>query len=76
MLVSREDVCVSCVSSVDVCVCAFVFVFCRVCVACRSIKGSASEAVTFTTLCTPPDTPPPPRILLRTKSSVGLQWKV
>ncbi|XP_031413913.1 LOW QUALITY PROTEIN: fibronectin type-III domain-containing protein 3A-like [Clupea harengus] len=49
--------------------------YARVCVACRSIKGSASEAVTFTTLCTPPDTPPPPRILLRTKSSVGLQWK-
>ncbi|XP_076148191.1 fibronectin type-III domain-containing protein 3A-like [Alosa pseudoharengus] len=49
--------------------------YARVCVACRSIKGSPSEAVTFTTLCAPPDTPPPPRVLLRTKSSVGLQWK-
>ncbi|XP_063046081.1 fibronectin type-III domain-containing protein 3A-like [Engraulis encrasicolus] len=47
----------------------------RVCVACHSIKGSPSEAVTFTTLCAPPDAPPPPRVLVCTKSSVGLQWK-
>ncbi|KAL2077748.1 hypothetical protein ACEWY4_027252 [Coilia grayii] len=51
------------------------FYYVRVCVACHSIKGSPSEAVMFTTLCAPPDTPPPPRVLVCTKSSVGLQWK-
>lgn len=50
--------------------------YARVCVACRSIKGSPSQPAMFTTLCAPPDAPPPPRILVRTKSSIGLQWKV
>ncbi|XP_030650313.1 fibronectin type-III domain-containing protein 3a-like [Chanos chanos] len=47
----------------------------RVCVACSSVKGAPSEAVGFTTLCGAPDTPASPRLILRTRSCVGLQWK-
>ncbi|XP_077340400.1 fibronectin type-III domain-containing protein 3A isoform X1 [Lithobates pipiens] len=41
----------------------------------NSVKGSPSEAVSFTTLNCEPDTPNPPRIANRTKNSLSLQWK-
>uniref|UniRef100_A0A2K6F8C2 Fibronectin type-III domain-containing protein 3A n=1 Tax=Propithecus coquereli TaxID=379532 RepID=A0A2K6F8C2_PROCO len=42
----------------------------------NSIKGTPSEAESFTTLSCEPDTPNPPRIANRTKNSLTLQWKV
>nr|XP_020759690.1 fibronectin type-III domain-containing protein 3A isoform X1 [Odocoileus virginianus texanus]XP_020759691.1 fibronectin type-III domain-containing protein 3A isoform X1 [Odocoileus virginianus texanus]XP_020759692.1 fibronectin type-III domain-containing protein 3A isoform X1 [Odocoileus virginianus texanus]XP_020759693.1 fibronectin type-III domain-containing protein 3A isoform X1 [Odocoileus virginianus texanus]XP_020759694.1 fibronectin type-III domain-containing protein 3A isoform X1 [Od len=41
----------------------------------NSIKGTPSEAETFTTLSCEPDIPNPPRIANRTKNSLTLQWK-
>ncbi|MCJ8733922.1 hypothetical protein PDJAM_G00229210 [Pangasius djambal] len=49
--------------------------YARVCVACRSMKGAPSECVTFTTLCSVPDTPAVPRLIQHTKSSISLQWR-
>uniref|UniRef100_A0A8C3TKN4 Fibronectin type-III domain-containing protein 3A n=1 Tax=Chelydra serpentina TaxID=8475 RepID=A0A8C3TKN4_CHESE len=42
---------------------------------CNCIKGSPSEAESFTTMSCEPDTPNPPRITNRTKNSLTLQWK-
>ncbi|XP_048396206.1 fibronectin type-III domain-containing protein 3A isoform X2 [Stegostoma tigrinum] len=39
------------------------------------IRGTPSESESFTTLCSEPDTPVPPRIINRTKHSLNLQWK-
>ncbi|XP_066571394.1 fibronectin type-III domain-containing protein 3A [Amia ocellicauda] len=47
----------------------------RVCASCGSVKGCPSEPASFTTECSVPDTPAPPRLLTRTKSSLALQWK-
>ncbi|XP_028816611.1 fibronectin type-III domain-containing protein 3A-like [Denticeps clupeoides] len=47
----------------------------RVCAASDSVKGTSSEVVCFTTLCAPPDPPKAPRLLLRTKNSLGIEWK-
>lgn len=41
----------------------------------NSIKGTPSEAESFTTLSCEPDIPNPPRIANRTKNSLTLQWK-
>ncbi|XP_053361693.1 fibronectin type-III domain-containing protein 3A-like isoform X2 [Clarias gariepinus] len=51
------------------------FYYARVCVACSSMKGAPSESVTFTTLCSVPDTPVAPRVIQRTQSSISLQWR-
>ncbi|XP_062377150.1 fibronectin type III domain-containing protein 3B [Sardina pilchardus] len=40
-----------------------------------SVRGPRSEAGTFTTHCGPPDTPLPPRLSHRSRSSLTLQWK-
>uniref|UniRef100_A0A8C1U9K5 Fibronectin type III domain containing 3Bb n=1 Tax=Cyprinus carpio TaxID=7962 RepID=A0A8C1U9K5_CYPCA len=42
---------------------------------CNSVKGPSSDARAFTTHSDPPDTPLPPRLSHRTKSSLTLQWK-
>ncbi|XP_027446653.1 fibronectin type-III domain-containing protein 3A isoform X3 [Zalophus californianus] len=42
----------------------------------NSMKGTPSEAESFTTLSCEPDIPNPPRIANRTKNSLTLQWKV
>uniref|UniRef100_A0A671SMK1 Fibronectin type III domain-containing protein 3B-like n=1 Tax=Sinocyclocheilus anshuiensis TaxID=1608454 RepID=A0A671SMK1_9TELE len=42
---------------------------------CNSVKGPSSDARAFTTHSAPPDTPLPPRLSHRTKSSLTLQWK-
>uniref|UniRef100_A0AAR2KE70 Fibronectin type-III domain-containing protein n=1 Tax=Pygocentrus nattereri TaxID=42514 RepID=A0AAR2KE70_PYGNA len=42
---------------------------------CNSVKGPHSEARAFTTHSAPPETPLPPRLSHRTKSSLTLQWK-
>ncbi|XP_023672257.1 fibronectin type-III domain-containing protein 3A-like isoform X1 [Paramormyrops kingsleyae] len=47
----------------------------RVCSSCGSVKGSPSEAAGFTTQSAPPDAPAPPRLIVRSKSSLVLQWK-
>ncbi|KAM9436332.1 fibronectin type III domain-containing protein 3B [Clarias gariepinus] len=47
----------------------------RVSAVCNAIKGPHSEARTFTTHSAPPETPLPPRLSHRTKSSLTLQWK-
>ncbi|XP_046705382.1 fibronectin type-III domain-containing protein 3A-like isoform X1 [Silurus meridionalis] len=49
--------------------------YARVCVACRSMKGAPSESVTFTTLCSFPDTPAVPQFIRHTESSISLQWR-
>lgn len=41
----------------------------------NSIKGTASEAESFTTMSCEPETPNPPWITNRTKNSLTLQWK-
>lgn len=41
----------------------------------NSVRGSCSEAVSFTTHCSVPDVPPSPKLHNRTKSSISLQWK-
>lgn len=46
----------------------------RVSAVCNSVKGSYSEAG-FTTQCSVPDLPFPPKLSHRTKSSLTLQWK-
>lgn len=51
-------------------------VFYRVSTVCNSMKGPSSDARAFTTHSAPPDTPLPPRLSHRTKSSLTLQWKV
>uniref|UniRef100_A0A8C1YVH3 Fibronectin type III domain containing 3Bb n=1 Tax=Cyprinus carpio TaxID=7962 RepID=A0A8C1YVH3_CYPCA len=47
----------------------------RVSTVCNSVKGPSSDARAFTTHSDPPDTPLPPRLSHRTKSSLTLQWK-
>ncbi|XP_030631935.1 fibronectin type III domain containing 3Ba [Chanos chanos] len=47
----------------------------RVNAVCNSVKGSCSEAGTFTTHSSAPDCPFPPKLSHRTKSSLTLQWK-
>ncbi|KAG1944088.1 fibronectin type III domain-containing protein 3B [Pimephales promelas] len=47
----------------------------RVSTVCNSVKGPSSDARAFTTQSAPPDTPLPPRLSHRTKSSLTLQWK-
>lgn len=42
----------------------------------NSMRGSCSEAASFTTHCSVPDVPPSPKLHNRTKSSISLQWKV
>jgi len=41
----------------------------------NSMRGTPSEAESFTTLSCEPDIPNPPRIANRTKNSLTLQWK-
>nr|XP_055037970.1 fibronectin type III domain-containing protein 3B isoform X2 [Misgurnus anguillicaudatus] len=47
----------------------------RVSAVSNSVKVPCSDARAFTTHCGPPDTPLPPRLTNRTKSSLTLQWK-
>ncbi|XP_076831819.1 fibronectin type III domain containing 3Ba [Brachyhypopomus gauderio] len=47
----------------------------RVQAMCNSLKGSCSEVGTFTTHSSTPDSPSPPKLSHRTKSSLTLQWK-
>ncbi|XP_022536906.2 fibronectin type III domain-containing protein 3B [Astyanax mexicanus] len=47
----------------------------RVSAVCNSVKGPHSEVRAFTTHSAPPETPLPPRLSHRTKSSLTLQWK-
>ncbi|KAG7464909.1 hypothetical protein MATL_G00170660 [Megalops atlanticus] len=47
----------------------------RVCVSCSSVKGSPSEVTGFTTEGAAPDAPALPRLIMRSKSSLALQWK-
>ncbi|OXB62042.1 hypothetical protein ASZ78_013415 [Callipepla squamata] len=47
----------------------------KVQVECNCIKGSPSEAESFTTMSCEPDAPNLPRITNRTKNSLTLQWK-
>uniref|UniRef100_A0A8C0B069 Fibronectin type-III domain-containing protein 3A n=1 Tax=Buteo japonicus TaxID=224669 RepID=A0A8C0B069_9AVES len=47
----------------------------KVQVECNCVKGSPSEAESFTTTSCEPDTPNLPRITNRTKNSLTLQWK-
>lgn len=42
----------------------------------NSVRGSCSEAGSFTTHCSVPDVPLPPKLSHRTKSTLTLQWKV
>ncbi|XP_028996059.1 fibronectin type III domain containing 3Ba isoform X2 [Betta splendens] len=41
----------------------------------NSVRGSCSEAGSFTTHCSVPDVPSPPKLSHRTKSTLTLQWK-
>ncbi|XP_069053504.1 fibronectin type III domain containing 3Ba [Lepisosteus oculatus] len=41
----------------------------------NTVKGSSSETGSFTTQCSTPDCPCPPKLSHRTKSSLTLQWK-
>uniref|UniRef100_A0A7N8Y7V7 Fibronectin type III domain containing 3Ba n=1 Tax=Mastacembelus armatus TaxID=205130 RepID=A0A7N8Y7V7_9TELE len=41
----------------------------------NSVRGSCSEAASFTTHCSVPDVPLPPKLSHRTKSTLTLQWK-
>uniref|UniRef100_A0A8C6V5I2 Fibronectin type III domain containing 3Ba n=1 Tax=Neogobius melanostomus TaxID=47308 RepID=A0A8C6V5I2_9GOBI len=41
----------------------------------NSVRGSCSEAVSFTTHCSVPDVPLAPKLSHRTKSTLSLQWK-
>ncbi|XP_043558530.1 fibronectin type III domain containing 3Ba isoform X1 [Chiloscyllium plagiosum] len=41
----------------------------------NSVKGSYSEPVSFTTQSCAPDTPSPPKLSHRTKSTLTIQWK-
>ncbi|XP_043998425.1 fibronectin type III domain containing 3Ba isoform X1 [Gambusia affinis] len=41
----------------------------------NSVRGSCSEAGSFTTHCSVPDVPLPPKLSHRTKTSLSLQWK-
>uniref|UniRef100_A0A674P669 Fibronectin type III domain containing 3Ba n=1 Tax=Takifugu rubripes TaxID=31033 RepID=A0A674P669_TAKRU len=41
----------------------------------NSVRGSSSEAGSFTTHCSVPDVPSSPKLTHRTKSTLGLQWK-
>ncbi|XP_073434942.1 fibronectin type III domain-containing protein 3B isoform X1 [Dendrobates tinctorius] len=41
----------------------------------KSVKGSCSEPITFTTHSSAPECPFPPKLSQRTKSSLTLQWK-
>ncbi|KAM7376147.1 hypothetical protein PAMP_005892 [Pampus punctatissimus] len=41
----------------------------------NSVRGSCSEAGAFTTHCSVPDVPLPPKLSHRTKSTLTLQWK-
>ncbi|XP_053700357.1 fibronectin type III domain containing 3Ba [Synchiropus splendidus] len=41
----------------------------------NSVRGSCSEAGSFTTHCSVPDVPLPPKLSHRTKSTLALQWK-
>uniref|UniRef100_A0A3Q2ZX86 Fibronectin type III domain containing 3Ba n=2 Tax=Kryptolebias marmoratus TaxID=37003 RepID=A0A3Q2ZX86_KRYMA len=41
----------------------------------NSVRGSCSEPSSFTTHCSVPDVPLPPKLTHRTKSSLSLQWK-
>uniref|UniRef100_A0A673BB03 Fibronectin type III domain containing 3Ba n=1 Tax=Sphaeramia orbicularis TaxID=375764 RepID=A0A673BB03_9TELE len=41
----------------------------------NSVRGSCSEAGSFTTHCSVPDVPLPPKLSHRTKSTLTLQWK-
>ncbi|KAG9494077.1 hypothetical protein GDO78_001751 [Eleutherodactylus coqui] len=47
----------------------------RVYTANKSVKGSCSEPITFTTHSCAPECPFPPKLSHRTKSSLTLQWK-
>ncbi|XP_042195142.1 LOW QUALITY PROTEIN: fibronectin type III domain-containing protein 3B-like [Callorhinchus milii] len=47
----------------------------RVSAVCNSIKGSYSEPLSFTTHSCSPDTPAPPKLTHRSKSTLTLQWK-
>ncbi|XP_041067888.1 fibronectin type-III domain-containing protein 3A isoform X2 [Carcharodon carcharias] len=47
----------------------------RVQAVCNLIRGTPSESECFTTLCSEPDTPMPPRVINRTKHTLSLQWK-
>uniref|UniRef100_A0A8C4NCH8 Fibronectin type III domain containing 3A n=1 Tax=Eptatretus burgeri TaxID=7764 RepID=A0A8C4NCH8_EPTBU len=47
----------------------------RVCAMCDSLRGVNSDPTSFTTLHDLPDTPLPPKLSNRTKSSLLLQWK-
>ncbi|CAM4723100.1 unnamed protein product [Leuciscus chuanchicus] len=47
----------------------------RVSSVCNSVKSPSSDARAFTTQSAPPETPLPPRLSHRTKSSLTLQWK-
>ncbi|KAL2085278.1 hypothetical protein ACEWY4_018598 [Coilia grayii] len=47
----------------------------RVSAVCDTVRGPRSEAGAFTTHCGPPDTPLPPRLSHRSRSSLTLQWK-
>nr|XP_056712594.1 fibronectin type-III domain-containing protein 3A [Euleptes europaea] len=49
--------------------------YARVLAQCNCIKGTPSEAESFTTMSCEPDTPNSPRIIHRTKNSLTLQWK-
>lgn len=42
----------------------------------NSVRGSYSEVGSFTTHCSAPDVPLPPKLSHRTKTSLSLQWKV
>uniref|UniRef100_A0A665UHS5 Fibronectin type-III domain-containing protein 3A n=1 Tax=Echeneis naucrates TaxID=173247 RepID=A0A665UHS5_ECHNA len=48
----------------------------RVQAMCNCLRGSPSEAVSFTTLSCEPDSPNPPRKASGTKNTLVLQWKV
>ncbi|XP_063062694.1 fibronectin type III domain-containing protein 3B [Engraulis encrasicolus] len=47
----------------------------RVSAVCDTVRGPRSEVGAFTTHCGPPDTPLPPRLSHRSRSSLTLQWK-
>lgn len=53
-----------------------VFLLLRLSATYNSVRGSCSEAASFTTHCSVPDVPPSPKLHNRTKSSISLQWKV
>uniref|UniRef100_A0A3P9IAC8 Fibronectin type III domain containing 3Ba n=1 Tax=Oryzias latipes TaxID=8090 RepID=A0A3P9IAC8_ORYLA len=41
----------------------------------NSVRGSCSEPVSFTTHCSVPDVPLPPKLSQRSKTTLSLQWK-